>query len=118
MLARKANPGNLRVVPLDGKGDRRVAQHAEVVGVVRVLPDVFAVDDQVSAEGLLQAGMEFVAIAGSQRRQRLRGSRLAADSSTGDAASQAGEHQVLVERRLQRAGIGDAKHGVGLGLML
>ena len=28
-------------------------------------------------------------------------------------ASQAGKHQVLVERRFQRAGIGDAQHGVG-----
>ena len=65
--------GNLGVVPLNREGDRRVAQHAEVVGVMRVLPDIFAIDDQEFAKGLLQASMEFIAIAGNQSRQRSRG---------------------------------------------
>src|SRR6202161_601953 len=56
--------GNFGVVPVDGKRDRRVAEHAEVVGVVRVLPDVLAVDDEMLAERLLQAGVKFVAETG------------------------------------------------------
>ena len=55
---------NLRVVPFDREGDRRVAEDAEVVGGVGVLPDVFAVDHQELSEGLLQTGMKFIAIAG------------------------------------------------------
>ena len=53
--------GNLGVVPVDGEGDGSVAEHAEVECVVGVLPDVFAAEDEVFAEGLLEAGMEFVA---------------------------------------------------------
>ena len=53
--------GNLRIVPLDRESDRRVAQHAEVVRPVGVLPDVLAVDHQVFSESLLQAGVEFIA---------------------------------------------------------
>ena len=60
--------GNLRVMPFDRKCDRRITQHAEVVGAVRVLPDVFAVDHQKLSDGLLQAGMEFIAKAGCQWR--------------------------------------------------
>ena len=53
--------GNLRTIPLDGIRDRSVAQHAEVVGVVRVLPDVFGVDDEVLAECLPQSRVKFIA---------------------------------------------------------
>jgi hypothetical protein len=53
-------------MPVDGKGDRRVAQHAEVEGVVGVLPDVLSADDDPLAEGLLKASMELVAEAGVQ----------------------------------------------------
>ena len=62
-------------MPLDREKDRRIAQYAEVVGAVRVLPDVFAVDHQELSYGLLQTGMEFVAKAGVQWR---RGARRAA----------------------------------------
>ena len=60
--------GDLGAGPLDRKGDRRVAQHAEVVGLVRVLPDVFAVHHQVPSEGLLETGVELIAPARAQRR--------------------------------------------------
>ena len=59
--------GNLGVVPLDRKGDRSGAEHAEVVGVVGVLPDVFAGEDDILSEGLLKAGVEFIAPARAQR---------------------------------------------------
>ena len=45
--------GNLGIVPLDRKRNRSVAQHAEVVAVVRIFPDVFAVEHDVAAERLL-----------------------------------------------------------------
>src|SRR6202142_1859552 len=58
--------GNFRIIPCDRKRDWRSAENAEVVGVVRVLPDVFAVHDEIFAEGLLQAGVKLVAVAGRQ----------------------------------------------------
>ncbi len=45
--------GNLRVVPRDRERDRRGAQDAEIVGVVRVFPDVLAIDDEILPESLL-----------------------------------------------------------------
>ena len=104
-------------MPVDGERDGRIAQHAEVEGVVGVLPDVFAADHGSFAKGLLQAGMELVAktgikrtrnarCAGKQRRQhRVR-------------TTAAGEHKVLIERRFQGARIGDAADTVLVGLML
>ena len=59
--------GDLGVVPLDRERDRRCAQDAEIVGVVRVLPDVLAINDQIFSERLLNPGVEFVAKAGSER---------------------------------------------------
>ena len=53
--------GDLGVVPVDGEGDGRVAEDAEVEGVVGVLPDVLAAEDGMLAEGLLEAGVELVA---------------------------------------------------------
>ena len=57
---------NLRVVPVDGEGDGCVTQHAEVEGVVRVLPDVLAAHHGMFSEGLLHAGVELIAEAGLQ----------------------------------------------------
>ena len=103
---------NLGVMPVDGEKDGRIAQNAEVEGVVRVLPDVLAADYDILAHGLLESGMELVAEprlqysgharrAGKQRRQhRIR-------------AAVAGDHQVFIERRLQRARIGGAQDGFG-----
>ncbi len=53
--------GDFRVVPLDGKRDRRRAQHAEVVRVVGVLGDVIAAQHEVAADALRQAGVELIA---------------------------------------------------------
>src|SRR5437016_2314910 len=35
--------GNLRIMPIDRKGNRRIAQHAEVVRVVCVLPQILGI---------------------------------------------------------------------------
>ena len=59
---------NLRIVPRHRKKDWRVAENAEIVSVVGVLPDVFAGEDQVFPESLLKSSMEFIAPAGTQRR--------------------------------------------------
>jgi hypothetical protein len=73
--------GNFRVVPLNGESDRRVAEHAEIVAVVRVLRDPLAGKDQVAPESLLQASVEFIAKAGTQRiRQADSGNREEAGS--------------------------------------
>ena len=64
--------GNLGVMPVDGEGDRRVAQDAEVEGVVGVLPDVLAADHGMLSEALLQAGVELVAETGLKRSRNAR----------------------------------------------
>ncbi len=53
-LTRPANPGILELCHSIGKVMGVVAQHAEVVGVVRVLPDVLAGEHKVFPECLLQ----------------------------------------------------------------
>ena len=94
----------------------RVAEHAEVEGLVRVLPDVFSIHHQILAKSLLKAGMKFIAVAGTQRRGRHAGAARDQRLERGDhrvVASQARQHQVLVERSFHRAGIGNPQHGVG-----
>ena len=58
---------NLRAVPLDRERDRRGAEHAEVVGIVRVLPDVLARKDKILPESLLESRVEFIAPARTKR---------------------------------------------------
>src|SRR6185369_15237322 len=53
-----------RLVPGNREGDGGVQQGAEIVAVVGVLPEVIGVQQQIAAEGLLQAGVELVASAG------------------------------------------------------
>ena len=85
----------------------------EVEGVVGVLPDVVAADDEVLADGLLEAGVELVAEAGLEGG----GDAGGAEEQRGEdgvAAALAGEHEVLVEGGLEGAGVGDAQDGAGL----
>src|SRR6185369_17281605 len=63
---------DLRFVPLDRNGQRRVEQHVEVEIFVRVLPEIFAVNHQVLTDGLFKARSEVVA--------RSRGWRLVGES--------------------------------------
>ena len=87
-------------MPFDREKDRRITEDTEVVGAVGVLPDVLAVDHQEFANGLLQAGMEFIAKAGLQLRCR---ARRAAQKRVQHVrtASDAGERQVLIKGSLQ-----------------
>ena len=109
---------NFRIVPLDGESDRRGTQDAEVVGVVRVLPDVLAVNYQIFSEGLLQAGVKFIAKTGSKRRGCAGCATLAlgCEQSADDwvQAPDAGKHQVLVERAFQGSRIRSSQNRIGL----
>ena len=107
--------GDLGSRPLDRKRDRRVAQHAEVVGLVRVLPDVFAVKDKVLPKGLLETSVKLIAPTRTQRGSGHAGTDRRRHDRVDHriVASHARQDQVLVERRFERAGVGNAQHGIG-----
>ena len=46
--------------PFHGKCNWRRAEHAEVIAIVRVFPDVFSGEDQISPDRLLNSSMKFV----------------------------------------------------------
>jgi hypothetical protein len=54
----------LGIVPGNGERDGRIQQRAEIVRVVRILPEIVQVDQQPFANALFQAGVELVAVAG------------------------------------------------------
>ena len=89
-----------------GKHDRRVEEHAEVVGVVRALVEVAEVGDDPAAECLLDAELALIALA------RLEDLALAEHAVQSDAARQ---QQVLVVRRLQRPAVRRAQHRTAAG---
>src|SRR5580658_2698832 len=62
--------GNLRGGPLNRIRDWGIAEDTEVEGLVRELPDVFSIYDEVSAKGLLETGVKLIAMTGTQRRRR------------------------------------------------
>ncbi len=103
---------NLGVVPIDGEGDGCIAEHAEVERVMGVLPDVLAAEEYILTELLLQAGMELVAETGCE------GSRCAWAACEQwiqhrIRATAAGKDQIFVERRFQRARVGNGHHRAG-----
>ena len=65
--------GNFCVMPFNWESDRGIAEHAEIVTVVRVLRNPLPGKDQVLAESLLQASVEFIAKAGTQGSARQTG---------------------------------------------
>src|SRR5208283_4516919 len=100
--------------PLDWEVDRRAADDTEIEGVVGVLPDVFGVYNQESAECLLQTGMEFVAVARVNRTQIARDTRRRHQRCEKRVvASRAGNNQILIEWRLHCSRVGNAKNRVG-----
>src|SRR5215472_17525811 len=60
-------PVNLRVLPCNRKEDRCVAKGAEVVRIVRVLPQVVRIHDDELSKSLLESGIKLVALAGLER---------------------------------------------------
>src|SRR5579863_1803203 len=102
--------GDFGIVPLDREKYRRVAEVAEIVAIVGVLPDVLAADHQILPEGLLQARMEFIAKPGSKYGWDAR--YQGRNHSRRIAASRAGNHQIFVEGGLQRSRIGNTQHRI------
>src|SRR5437899_8103155 len=98
-------------LPRNWKGNRSVAEDAEIVAVVCVFPDVFAREHEIFPKGLLESGVELIAPSGAQRsgvgrgtgEQRIQDRRVAAFIC---------EHQILIEGSLQYSRVGDAKHGI------
>jgi hypothetical protein len=101
---------DLGVVPVNGEGDGRIAEDTEVEGVVGVLPDVFAADDDALAEGLLEAGVKLVAEAGLPRPVDA-GGAVEQRRKNGVRAALAGEDEVLVERGFEGTSVADAQDG-------
>jgi len=54
VLTRPVTPVKLRVVPRNRECNRGVQERAEVVGIVRVFPEVVGIDEQEFAHGLLE----------------------------------------------------------------
>ena len=83
---------------------------------MRILPNVFAVHNQVLSECLLEAGMKLITLAGAQWNGEA-GIALARRHETidnGVIASSAGQDQVLVKRRFHDASVRSPQHGVGM----
>src|SRR5262245_18172199 len=95
-------------MPRDREGDRRVQDHAEVVGVARALPEVVGVNDDVTPDALLNSEIELMAAPGFERF----GDCVAQDAGQSALAGRAREDQVLVVWRLQAASIRSAQDGV------
>ena len=90
---------NLGIVPSNREENGRVQEIAEVIRVVRVLPQIVGIDDQVFPEGLLKARVEFISLPGKDGSRR-------AEKRFGDGISnRAGEHQVFVEGGFHHAGV-------------
>src|SRR5260370_22683804 len=94
-------PVNLRIFPSDREEDGRVAERAEVIRVVRIFPQIIGVHHRILSKRLLEAGIKLVSLAGANRRLQARATdHIGEDRVT---RAQAGQDQVLVERRLQDA---------------
>src|SRR5579864_1003716 len=96
-------------MPFDGEGNRRVAQDAEIVGIVGVLPDVFSVEHEVSSKSLLQAGMKLIAESGPEGRRDARHKR----RDYRGVATIVREDEVFIEWSFERSCIGEAQHRAG-----
>src|SRR5438876_10441937 len=79
---------NLRSIPRDGEENGRISENAKVIRVMGIFPDVLARENQVLPKSLLQACMEFIAPARSERsriggratQKRVKHSIVAADA--------------------------------------
>ena len=108
MLARIAYPGIFELAHSMGKVIGVLPEDAEIEGLVGVFPDVFSVDDQETSEGLREAGVELIAMAGAERHvgiARPPGPRLNRVDH-GIVASEARQNQILVEGSFHGARVG------------
>src|ERR1700730_2190970 len=101
-----------RVMPSNREGDWCAPKDTKIVAVARVFPHVVSIHNQIFAEGLLEARVELVSLARTNRRKRLRASQIKDIINHRDRGPLAREHQVLVERRFLNARVRDPKNGV------
>src|SRR5260370_22543462 len=59
---------DLRTLPRDREEDGSVAERAEVIRVVCILPQIVGIHDQVFSKSLLKSRIELVALAGANGR--------------------------------------------------
>src|ERR1700693_2677930 len=83
----------LRLVPRDWERERAIQNHIEVIRVVCVLPEVVCIDDDVTPNSLLDAGVELISPAGLQR---LRGCVTENPVRQPARTGRAGQDQILV----------------------
>ena len=106
---RTATPSSFDLFQAIGKAIGRVEQHAEIVRVVGVLPEVVRARHQPPAESLFQTGVVLVAVSGVQgladRSENVRRKTAHAGGARQD--------QILVVGRLERARVRGAHHGSG-----
>src|SRR5215467_11278801 len=90
---------NLGIFPRNGEEDRCVAECAEIIRIVRVLPQIVRVDHYKSPKSLLKAGIELVALPRTNRRLKAIASNHVEDYRV--RRPQARQNQVFIERRFQ-----------------
>jgi len=80
-------------MPGDRERDRRIQQRAEIVSVMRVLPEVVGIDQQGTCDRLLKAGIELIAVSGAS------GAAVAPNTFRGESASpgSARKQEIFVE---------------------
>src|ERR1700730_166195 len=111
MKVRQAHPNrrpiNLGTVPGNREENRCVQEIGEVIPVVRVLPQVVVIDNEVLHEGLLEARVKFIPLPWKDRRRRPKEGRGHGITHSG------GEDQVLVERGLYYARVRYPQNRIG-----
>src|SRR5579859_3184933 len=98
-------------MPGNGEENRRGAKYTEVIAVVRVLPEIVGINNQVLPKSLLDPRMELIAEPRPDGCWEARAyDRINHRVSVGSA----GKHQVFIKRGLHDAPVRDAKNGIGL----
>src|ERR1700682_1071026 len=94
-------------MPCDRKRNGSVQENAKVISVIRELPEVVSVQQQVAAERLLETRVELIPAAGGNRhgRRSSKGFR----RQTADARG-ARKKEIFVKWGLERSCVGKSKH--------
>ena len=101
-------PADFGPVPCDRKRDWCIEKYAEVESIVRVLPQVIAVNDQVAPERLLEPGVKLISLPRTDR------TRLTQDAGEDPGRiSETSNHEVFVKRSLHNPSVGHAKNSAG-----
>ena len=103
---------HLGMVPFDGEEDGGGEQIVQVEGIARELPEVIGVQHEMASDGLLQAGVVLVANPRFERHAVVSAEDVCRQPAR---AGRAGQHEILVQRRLVGVRIGDAQYGPGGG---